>query len=251
MGEPERATVHEPIRPAYYAAGPGALREWWTVLHPPYTAWHLSYVVIGAALAPRVDALRLGATLVAFFLAVGVAAHAYDELHDRPLGTRIPARTLGITATVALLGAVAIGGAGIAVVGPRLVPFVVIGPLLAVGYSLELFGGRFHTDLGFAIAWGAFPVLAAYVAQTGAADPAALLVAAAATLLSLAQRTLSTPARLVRRRTEAVEGRLRLHDGRRIDLDAATLLRPLEHTLRLCSWTTVLLACGLLASRVG
>jgi hypothetical protein len=146
---------------------------------------------------------------------------------------------------------VAIGGAGIAVVGPRLAPFVAIGPLLAVGYSLELFGGKIHTDLGFAIAWGAFPVLTAYVAQTGATEPAVLLVAAAATLLSLAQRTLSTPARLVRRRADAVEGRLRLHDGRRIDLDAATLLGPHERTLRLCSWTTVQLACGLLAARVG
>ena len=57
---------------------------------PPYTAWHLSYVVIGASLAPHVYPTRLWATLAAFFLAVGVAAHALDELHGRPLGTAIP-----------------------------------------------------------------------------------------------------------------------------------------------------------------
>ena len=81
-------------RPAYYAARPGGWRDWWTLLHPPYTAWHLSYVVIGACLAPQVSLAPLLATLVAFFLAVGLAAHALDELNGRPLQTRIPAPTL-------------------------------------------------------------------------------------------------------------------------------------------------------------
>ena len=31
--------------------------------------------------------------------------------------------------------------------------------------NLEWFGGLVHTDFGFAAAWGAFPVLTAYVAQ--------------------------------------------------------------------------------------
>ena len=61
------------------------------LLHPPYTLWHLSYVAIGATLAPRFDGGRLVATLLAFFLAVGVCAHALDELHGRPLRTTIPA----------------------------------------------------------------------------------------------------------------------------------------------------------------
>jgi hypothetical protein len=54
----EAASAQPPTagaRPAYYAASPGGWRDWWTLLHPPYTAWHLSYVVIGAALAPRVS----------------------------------------------------------------------------------------------------------------------------------------------------------------------------------------------------
>src|SRR5205814_465749 len=82
-------------RPAFYAARPGGWREWWTILHPPYTAWHLSYVVIGATLAPRTDGGRLTVTALAFFLAVGVAAHALDELHGRPLHTDIPSAVLG------------------------------------------------------------------------------------------------------------------------------------------------------------
>src|SRR4029453_2598579 len=103
-------------RPAFYAAT-GRAGDWWTVLHPPYTAWHLSYVAIGAALAPHLDAERLVATLLAFFLAVGIAAHALDEHNGRPLRTSIPSPVLCSAATAALVGAVAIGAAGVARVG--------------------------------------------------------------------------------------------------------------------------------------
>jgi len=58
--------AERPTRPAFYAARSGGWRDWWTLLHPPYTAWHLSYVVIGASLAPRVDTGRLVATLLAY-----------------------------------------------------------------------------------------------------------------------------------------------------------------------------------------
>jgi len=88
-------------RPAFYAAT-GRAGEWWTLLHPPYTAWHLSYVAIGAAVAPRLDAERLVATLLAFFLAVGIAAHALDELNGRPLRTSIPSSVLAAAAAYAL-----------------------------------------------------------------------------------------------------------------------------------------------------
>jgi hypothetical protein len=75
---PTRVTAS---RPAFYALAPGGWRDYVTLLHPPYTLWHLSYVAIGAALAPHVEVERLVATLVAFFLAVGIGAHALDELN--------------------------------------------------------------------------------------------------------------------------------------------------------------------------
>ena len=143
-------------RPAFYAAT-GPAGEWWTLLHPPYTAWHLSYVAIGAALAPRLDAQRLVATLLAFFLAVGVAAHALDELHGRPLRTSIPSPVLAAAATAALAGAVVIGALGVTRTGPVLVPFIIAGAFLVAAYNLELFDGRFHTDAAFATAWAPSP----------------------------------------------------------------------------------------------
>src|SRR5215469_13717149 len=144
-------------RPAFYALSPGGWRDLVTILHPPYTAWHLSYVALGAALAPTFVLWRLGAALGAFLLALGIACHALDELTGRPLGTRLSRSTLIGLAAAGLGGAIAIGLAGAVTVSAWLIPFIVVGTFLALAYNLELFGGRFHTDIWFALAWGAFP----------------------------------------------------------------------------------------------
>ncbi|TMD02450.1 MAG: hypothetical protein E6J03_09375 [Chloroflexi bacterium] len=237
-------------RPAFYAARRGGLGQWWTLLHPPYTAWHLSYVVIGASLAPRVDTGRLLATLLAFLLAVGVAAHLLDELHGRPLRTTVPSATLVAVSAVTLAGAVGLGVAGVGRVGLALVPFIVVGVVLVLGYDLELLGGRLHSTAAFAAGWGAFPVLTAYLAQTGGLGVGAVIVAAAAFGLSWAQRRLSTPARLLRRHVVEVSADLVLDDGRTLRWDATDLLRPLEQALRVLSWSMVALAAGLAVARL-
>ncbi len=232
-------------RPAFYAARPGGWRDWWTLLHPPYTAWHLSYVVIGACLATHVSVSRLVGTLLAFLCAVGFAAHALDELHGRPLGTRIPTPMLVAVTVVGLAGAVVLGVVGLSRVGWVLIPFMVLGPLLVLAYNLELFGGFVHTDAGFALAWGSFPVLVAYVAQSGRLALAPLFAAAGAFTLSLAQRRLSTPARFIRRRVTEVNGRASLPDGSAVPIDEQTLLAPLEGALRAMAWAVALLATAL------
>ncbi|HSO96810.1 MAG TPA: hypothetical protein VLV81_12305 [Acidimicrobiia bacterium] len=237
-------------RAAFYAARPGGWRDWWTLLHPPYTAWHLAYVAIGAALAPRLDGVRLGATVLAFFAAMGIGAHALDELHGHPLGTRISDRTLIAAGVVGVVGAVALGVLGLGRVGPILVPFIVVGPVLVVAYNLELFGGRLHTDVGFALSWGAFPVLTAYVAQAAQINGAALLGAAAAFALSYAQRSLSTPARLLRRRVNHADGALTLDGGEVQRVTVEGLLGPLERTLRALTWAVVLLAAAMVTARL-
>lgn len=219
-------------------------------MHPPYTAWHLSYVALGAAAAPVIHANRLAAALGAFFLAVGIGAHALDELHGRPLQTRLSRRVLIALAAASLLGAVAIGVVGIATVSPWLIPLVVIGPLLAVAYNLELFGGRLHDDTWFALAWGGFPAFTGYFVNALQIRPAGILVAAACTLLSLAQRRLSTPVRELRRRTARVSGSQTLNDGTTRPLDAETISAPLEGALRALWLALVILAIGLVAVRL-
>jgi hypothetical protein len=242
--------VDPAARPAYYAARSGGWRDWWTLLHPPYTAWHLSYAVIGAALAPRVLASYLIATVLAFFLAVGLAAHALDELSGRPLRTAIPSAALVAVVAVGLLGALVLGVFGVIRVGWTLIPYMVAGPVLVIAYNAELFGGLMHTDFGFAAAWGAFPVLTAYTAQTGTLALAPVLAAVGAFALSAAQRQLSTPARNIRRRAQRVEGSITFGDGRTVPITVEALLQPLERALRAASWAIMLLAAALAVARL-
>ncbi len=251
MGEPSTPAGPAPEpRPSYYAARAGGWRDWWTLLHPPYTAWHLAYVTIGACLAPVVSLTRLTATLLAFFCAVGLAAHALDELQGRPLRTQIPNGALVAMAVLGLAGSLALGVAGVVQVGPALIPFLVIGPILVVGYNFELFGGVIHNDIGFAASWGAFPLLTAYVAQTGRLALAPVIAAVGAFALSLAQRALSTPARMLRRRSADVSGAIGLTGGGKLPLDRAVLLAPLERALQAMSWAVVLVAAALAVARL-
>jgi hypothetical protein len=244
------------LAPAFYARRGGRLAEWWSVLHPPYTVWHLSYVVLGAAAAPELDQRALVLSLVAFFLAVGLAAHALDERTGRPLGTTIPDAVLTAVATLALAGAVALGLYGVfwwgAVNWPLLLT-VPVGAVLVVGYNLELVGGRLHNDLTFALGWGGFPAVVGYLAQSPpfhVADvTAAVLVTAAAVGTSRAQRLLSTPARRLRRRTSAVSGTVISTDGGESVIDRATLLGPLEGALRAMSWAVPAVAAAALVIR--
>src|SRR5947209_1373344 len=237
-------------RPAFYALAAGGWRDLVTLLHPPYTAWHLSYVAIGAAVAPTLHGDRLVATLAAFLLAVGLSAHALDELNGRPLATILSRRVLWAIAGVSLVGAAAIGVAGMIVVSPLLAPLVALGTFLVVAYNLELAGGRFHTDLWFALAWGGFPAFTGYFAQTLSVRLAGLLVAAGCCVMSLAQRQLSTPVRELRRRTIAVSGEQQLTDGSTVELTKSQLAAPLEGALSALWIAVVLLAVGLLTVRI-
>lgn len=239
-----------PVRPAFYALSPGGWRDLVTILHPPYTAWHLSYVAIGAALAPTFVLWRLGATLGAFFLALGVACHALDELAGRPLGTQLSHTVLVWLAVVGLGGAVTLGIVGAVIVSAWLIPLVALGTFLALAYNLELFGGRFHTDLWFAVAWGGFPAFTGWFVESLNVRAEGALVALACCLMSVAQRQLSTPARELRRRTASLSGRQTLRDGHVLQLDPERVLTPLEGALSALWKAMVVLAIALVVRRL-
>ena len=238
------------MRPSWYALDQGGWRDYVTLLHPPYAAWHLSYVVIGGCLAPTMAWGRLGAAVAAFGLAVGVGAHALDELRGRPLQTRIPDAVLMALAAVSIAGACAIGVVGALTFRPWLIALVPVGLFLVVAYNLELFDGRFHSDLWFGLAWGGFPLLCGYAAVAGEIAGATVLAAAFAVLLSLAQRVLSNRVRFVRRRVAVVRGELELGDGSREALDEARLISAEEKGLRLLAAAAILLAAALIAFRL-
>ena len=147
----------EEVRPAFYALRAGSWRDYITVVHLPYTAWNLAYVALGAALAPVFSTNRMLWTMAAFLLALGISAHALDELHGRPLGTSIPSRTLVGLAVAALAGACVIGIWAASNWGWGLLVFVAIGAFLVPAYNLEWFGGVFHNQVGPRPRMGRFP----------------------------------------------------------------------------------------------
>jgi hypothetical protein len=222
------------VRPAFYALRAGGWRDYVTVLHLPYTAWNLSYVALGAALAPHFRTGRMLWTMAAFALALGIAAHVLDELNGRPLRTEIPGVALVALAVTALAGACAIGvWAAFAWHEHALLAFVAVGGLVAPAYNLEWFGGALHNAWGLALGWAAFPVLTAYFAEAGTLRAEAFLAAAFATAMIHVQRTLSTPVRHARRTLGTTES-----------------VVPMERALRILPWANVFLACALVVARL-
>ena len=217
-----------------------------TLLHPPYTLWHLSYAAIGAGLAPELEWERLLLALAAFFLGMGVGAHALDELKGRPLRTRIPDRVLWALAATSVAGAVAIGVYAAIAYTAWLLPLVAFGGLIAVAYNLELFGGRLHNAAWFALSWGGLPVVAGYLVAAERLTDEAVAAAVFATLLSWVQRLLSTPVRDVRRRVDSVSGTISYADGRERQIDRESLMGAPEAALRVLAGATVALAVALL-----
>ena len=69
-------------------------------------------------------------------------------------------------------------------------------------------------------------------------------------MLLVVQRTLSTPVRELRRRTVSVAGEQLLTDGSIVPLDAARLAAPMERALQACAVAMVMLATGLVLTRL-
>jgi hypothetical protein len=232
-------------RPAFYALERGGWRDYVTLLHLPYTAWNVAYAGIGAGLAAHVDWTVAAMTLLAFFLAVGIGAHALDELQGRPLQTQIPDAVLVGLAVASIGGAVALGLYFAAHYSPWLLVFIVTGVVIVVGYNLELAG--LHSPWVLVLGVSSFAVLTGAFAQQERITLAAVIAAAAAAALALAQRRLSTFVRHLRRDADTVTAELVGPSGVE-RLDRAQLIAPAEAALRLLSVMAVLLAAALLVN---
>jgi hypothetical protein len=237
-------------RPAFYALESGGWRDYVTLLHPPYTLWHLSYVAAGAGLSSQFSWIRCVVALAAFGLAMGVGAHALDELNGRPLQTRIPDAVLWTLAVVTIAAGTAIGVYGCIVWVPWLAPLVAFGAFIVVAYNLEWFGGAFHSTLWFALAWGGLPAFTAYAAEAETVRAETIAITAYATLLSYAQRVLSTPVRDTRRRVVAVSGTIERREGDSSPVTRETLMGTQETALRILAATAVALGIALLLLHV-
>ncbi|TAJ20581.1 MAG: hypothetical protein EPO65_03415 [Dehalococcoidia bacterium] len=251
MGAPTvttKSTRLTTLQPAFYTHTGDLPGDLLALLHLPYTAWHLAYIVFGAALAPALNWSTLLGTLLAFFFGTGIAAHAFDEWNGRPLGTHMSDQALMTFAGIGIAGSGAVALTGAVVLSPWVLVWAGAGLLLMTGYTLE-WHRWMHSDAAFGLTWGGFPVLVGYWAQTGDIDAAAVFVAGAATLLSLAQRSLSTHARAVRRKADDAT----VHFERPAGIDdwgREHLLSTWEQPLKLLAASVVTLAAGMLVTRI-
>ena len=236
-------------RPAFYALRPGGWRDYVTLLHLPCTAWHLSYVVVGGCLATEVEWWTLGLTVLAFALAMGVGAHALDELDGRPLphgdllaGPRRARRRLRrgrVGRSASPWRSSAPSGSS------RSSRWASCSPL----YNLELLGGRAHTDLGFGLSGGRSR-FSAFVPQTGTFRVEALLAAAGRRLSRWRSDGFPGGPPTAPRHGEGRGHRVGT-DGARETLTGEKLVEPYEAALRLLTVSSILVAATLVAVRIG
>ena len=197
------------MKPAWYLiSSDRTWKKWVNLLHWPYTLWFLAYIVLGASLAPDLNWSVLGLTLLAFFLGMGITAHAVDLLQGDPLRLGIPRIQLWVVAIAALILSVAIGIQQIitGAVPEATLVFIPIGILLALGYGLEWKG--LHGDIQFALYWAVFPIIVSQVAQINRIEPTLIPMMIFGYLTARSQRSLSTRVRFLRRKVISASVRL-------------------------------------------
>ena len=229
--------------------------KWFNLLHWPYTLWHLSYAVIGASMATDLDWALLGWIVLAFFLGMGIAAHALDLLQGDPLKQGLNPKMLAVVAAVALVLASLIGALQIywGNVPVWLLVAILVGVLLSAGYNLEW--PKFHGDWQFATWWAVFPFLVGYLAHGADFSPTVALMGVFLFITAFAQRVLSTRVRFLRRKTDNPYLAERYGDPVQVENGdwgggKAWLLAADEKALGWMSAGMVVLALALLASHV-
>ena len=237
---------------AWYARGGSKLGELYTIMHLPYTSMVLSYVLIGAAVSPSFYPNRVIATLLAYFLGLGLSAHALNELHARHWGETLSKRELETLFAASLIGAILIGAFGMVVLyatsGALLAPlvllaFIFLETFFLFAYNIDFSGGRFHTDLAFAFSWAALPVLVSYYVNALTITVVALLVAVGMAATAGIEINLSRWCKDFRRKSSLTQ--MQLADGTKLSLNTAELIAKPEKALKLIVVAVDLLAIGL------
>ena len=218
----------------------------------------LSYVLIGADLSPTLFLDRLCFTLAAYFLGLGISAHALNELNTRHWGVALTKTDLEIAFLLPLLGALSIGLYGVNVMyhvsnGNLLPPtilvlFIILETFFLFAYNLNYASGRFHNDLAFAFSWALLPFLTSYFVHSLTITAGAVLVGLALAATAMIEINLSRWCKNFRRRTNMTE--IKFEDGTLLPISTPVLIRNPEKALKLIVVVVDLLGIGLLAVRL-
>jgi len=243
---------------AWYARHGGKVGELYTILHLPYTSMVLSYVLIGAVLSPNFFVDRLAYTLVAYFLGLGISAHALNELNARHWGVALTKLDLQIAFLLPLLGALSIGIYGVTVMydvsnGNLLLPtvllmFIILETFFLFAYNLNFAKGKFHNDLAFGFAWGFLPFLTSYYVHSLTMTVGVLLIGLALGATAMIEINLSRWCKDFRRKSNLTE--MRLEDGSLLPISTPLLIKNPERALKLIVLVVDLFGVGLLVARL-
>ena len=242
---------------AWYARSGSKARELYTIMHLPYTSMVLSYVLIGAALSPSFYPNRVILTLFAYFLGLGLSAHALNELHSRHWGEALGKRELEILFAAPLVGAVLIGAYGIlalyyvtsSLLAPLvLLAFISLETFFLFGYNTDLSRGRFHTNLSFAFSWAALPAVISYYVNALAITIGIVLIALAVAATAGIEINLSRWCKDFRRKGPLTE--IQFADSTKLNMTTAELIAKPEKSLKLIVLAVDLIAIGLVVHRL-
>jgi len=243
---------------AWYARGGSRVREFYTIMHLPYTSMVLSYVVIGAMLSQSIYFDRVILTVVAYFLGLGFCAHALNELHAAHWTEALGKNELTALFAVPFVGALIIGAYGMlklftlsrSILPPLvLLIMILLESFFLIAYNTDALSGRLHSDISFAFSWAALPTLVSYYVNALTITPAALLAALAMAGTAGIEINLSRWCKELRRRSPLNE--LKFGDGTSQRMSTRELVARPEKALKLIVIVVDVIAISLIAYRLG
>lgn len=153
----------------YYQEG-SKKAELWTILHIPYTFMCISFLIVGFAISKPVNITALLLISAAYFLGLGIAAHAFDQLPGQ--GSSYvqylkPKELLAMGIVSLMIAWWLVGYFIITWQAWHMIWLMFLQSFFGIAYPVsKLFKGFFHNDFWFAVGFGLMPPIIGFYANT-------------------------------------------------------------------------------------
>ena len=187
--------------------GPLKFRAFIGMLFLPYTGMCISFTIIGSMLSESIAWDRVLSIFIIYFLALGVSAHAADNLGSKkikPWGNYFSTFELRLMVIGGLSVSYILGIYYIIAFVPLLLIIAIIEGFFLFAYNFELFNGLFHNNFWFAVSWGALPLLAGFVIQTNSISVLSLISSIMAFLVAYIEIRISRKYKELKRKPQDV-----------------------------------------------
>ncbi len=216
--------------------GPLKFRAFIGMLFLPYTGMCISFTIIGSMLSESIAWDRVLSIFIIYFLALGVSAHAADNLGSKkikPWGNYFSTFELRLMVIGGLSVSYILGIYYIITFAPLLLIIAIIEGFFLFAYNFELFNGLFHNNFWFAVSWGGLPLLAGFVIQTNSISVLSLISSIMAFLVAYTEIRISRKYKELKRKPQDV-----------VDCNAENLERSLKViSLLTISFAVLLTVC--------